>query len=284
MFSHVALPTQAKQLTGRKSSARLSPPTMASLLKRAMAGLVCASAVLAHAALPDEIQVYTDDINAPGEKGMEIHINTTPKGIKEASYSGETVNHLGLRVTPEISLGLTPTTDIGLYLPMVKSHDGKAELAGVKFRFKWLPIQAQDNAGFFAGLNFELGQLKQRYSQSPRSFETRTILGWKNSQWLVAINPTFGWDVSPGYSHHSPDFSVGTKVARKVSESVALGVEYYNGRGRMNDQLPGALQEKATYLVMDYEGAPFNFNFGIGKGQTAATDAWTIKGIIEAAF
>jgi hypothetical protein len=272
------------QTKAKRSAGKVFIRRWAGLLTRAMVGLTCSGAMLAHAALPDEIQVYTDDINAPGEKGMEIHINTTPRGVKEGTYPGETVNHLGLRVTPEISLGLTPTTDIGLYLPMVKSHDGKAELAGIKFRFKWLPIQAQENNGFFAGLNFEMGQLKQRYSQSPRSFETRTILGWKNSQWLLAINPTFGWDISSGYTHHSPDSSVGTKVARKVSESVALGVEYYNGRGRMNDQLPGALQEKTTYVVMDYEGKPFNFNFGVGKGRTDVTDAWTIKGIIEAPF
>lgn len=251
---------------------------------RWLVGLMCAGAMQAHAALPDEIQVYTDDINAPGEKGLEVHINTTPRGIKTGSYPGEVVNHLGLRVTPELSLGLTPTTDMGVYLPMVKSHDGKAELAGVKLRFKWLPVQADDNHGLFAGLNFELGQLKQRYSESPRAFETRTILGWKNTQWLLAINPTFGWDVSPGYTHHAPDFSVGSKAARKVSEHLALGVEYYNGRGRMNDPLPSAQQEKTTYLVMDYEGAPFNFNFGIGKGRTAVTDAWTLKGIIETAF
>jgi len=35
---------------------------------------------IAGAALSDEIQVYTDDINAPGEFGLELHVNTTPKG------------------------------------------------------------------------------------------------------------------------------------------------------------------------------------------------------------
>jgi hypothetical protein len=32
----------------------------------------------AHGALSDEIQVYTDDVNAPGERGSELHVNTTP--------------------------------------------------------------------------------------------------------------------------------------------------------------------------------------------------------------
>ena len=35
---------------------------------------------IAAAALSDEIQVYTDDINAPREFGLELHVNTTPSG------------------------------------------------------------------------------------------------------------------------------------------------------------------------------------------------------------
>ena len=31
-------------------------------------------------AIQDEIQVYVDDVNAPGEYGLETHINTTPRG------------------------------------------------------------------------------------------------------------------------------------------------------------------------------------------------------------
>ena len=112
----------------------------------------------------------------------------------------------------------------------------------------------------------------------------RNIIGWKNTQWLVAVNPIFGWDVSPGYTHHSPEFTLSTKVARSVTESVALGFEYYNGRGRINDSLPSSLQDKTVFLVMDYEGKPFNFNFGVGKGITSASDTWTIKGIVDVPF
>ena len=44
-----------------------------------IAGVVTASfAPLARADLQDEIQVYDDAINAPGEFGIELHINATP--------------------------------------------------------------------------------------------------------------------------------------------------------------------------------------------------------------
>ena len=58
----------------------------------------------------------------------------------------------------------------------------------------------------------------------------------------------------------------------------------YNGRGRINDTLPSNLQDKTFYLAMDYEGKPINFNFGIGKGITSASDTWTIKGIVDVPF
>jgi hypothetical protein len=100
----------------------------------------------------------------------------------------------------------------------------------------------------------------------------------------MAGNPTFGSDISTGYTHSSPDFTLATRVARWVSDSVALGVEYYNGRGRLSQVLPSSQQEKSTYVVLDYEGEPFDFNLGIGKGRTAVTDTWTVKAIVSYPF
>jgi hypothetical protein len=253
-------------------------------LIRSLLLFVLMAASQAHAALQDEIQVYTDEINQPGELGLELHVNTTPKGVTQPSYAGEVMNHHGLRVTPELSMGLTKTLEVGLYLPMVRSSDGNAQLAGAKARIKWLPIQSNENNGWFGGVNLEVSQVKSQYAQSARSTEVRTIAGWKNNAWLLAVNPIFGWDLSTGYTHGSPDFTLATKVARKVSESIALGLEHYNGRGRLNQVLPTDQQEKSTYVVIDYEGEPFDFNLGIGKGTTAATDTWTVKGIVSYPF
>ena len=247
-------------------------------------GLLCVFFGLAHASLQDEIQVYTDDINTPGEWGVELHVNTTPKGISQPTYSGEIMNHHGVRLTPEISYGLTKTLEAGLYIPLVRGSDGKLYAAGGKVRLKWLPLQAAESGGFFGGINVELSQVKPQFSQSAKSVEMRNILGWKNGQWLVAVNPIFGWDVSPGYTHHSPEFTLATKVSRSVTDSVALGFEYYNGRGRINDTLASSLQDKTVFLVMDYEGKPFNFNFGLGKGITSVSDTWTFKGIVDVPF
>jgi hypothetical protein len=249
-----------------------------------LTALLLISSGMTHAGLLDEIQVYTDDINTPGEWGLELHINSTPRGVSKPTYAGEIMNNHGIRFTPEISYGITKTIEAGLYIPMVRGSDGNLYSAGSKLRLKWLPIQASEDGGVFGGVNLELSQVKPQFSQSAQSLEIRNIIGWKNSQWLIAANPIFGWDLSPGFTHHSPEFNLGLKISRVFSESVALGLEYYNGRGRLNNTLTSSMQDKTVFLALDYEGRPFNFNFGVGKGINSASDTWTIKGIVDVPF
>jgi hypothetical protein len=85
--------------------------------------LLAVLAAPARAVLPDEIQVYTDDINAPGEFGVELHVNTTPKGRRTPEFANEVAPHHGLRVTPELSWGLTRTLAAGLYFPTTRDAE-----------------------------------------------------------------------------------------------------------------------------------------------------------------
>ncbi len=237
----------------------------------------------AHAAIQDEIQVYTDDINEPGEYGVEIHLNTTPKGIKTPGYAGEVTNHHGIRLTPEFSYGLTETTDMGMYVPMVYSADGNFYAAGLKFRFKWLPLQPEENNGFFAGVNLELGQVQKKFSESPRGGEVRNIFGWRNERWLLAVNPIFEFDASPGYSR-IPSLEIATKINRRMGERWSLGWEHYNDRGQYNKSVPVSEQGKVEYLVIDYEGQGYDLNVGVGRGTSPVSDKWTLKAVFGYSF
>jgi len=115
------------------------------------------AAACARAALPDEIQVYIDDLEAPGEHGVELHINTTPSGNTTPDFPGEVTTHHGLRITPEISWGLARNWDWGLYLPFVRNAEGTTYFAGPKFRLKWLPLRPErGGTGYFAGVNTEV--------------------------------------------------------------------------------------------------------------------------------
>jgi len=238
----------------------------------------------AKAALPDEIQVYTDDINAPGEYGLELHVNTTPRGNATPAYPGEVTTRHGLRITPEFSYGLSRDFEAGLYLPM-SINNGNWTLAGYKLRLKWLPIKGGEiNGGWFAGANGELSNIASRFEPSRHNFELRMMGGYRNKDWLVAVNPVFGWALSSSQEvpkARNPGFDLGYKVSRTVAEGIGLGIEYYNEKGAWRGFDSSNQQGKTLYYVLDFGRKPLPFNLGIGHGLNGATDKWTVKMIFE---
>ena len=236
-------------------------------------------------AISDEIQIYTDDINKPGEYGLELHMNTTPAGRNTSDYPGDSIPRHGFRLTPEFSYGLTPDFEAGLYLPTVRDADGSFSASGAKLRLKWLPVKpAEGNSGWYAGVNFELARVDTRYSEVPLSSEVRMIGGYRAEKWLLGVNPILGFDLSPGFRNGGPDLALGFKASRNVLPGVALGAEYYTGVGKLSHPRPHSQQEHTAYLVLDFDRKPLIFNVGVGRGLTGATDQWTVKTIFEVPF
>lgn len=235
----------------------------------------------AHAELQDEIQVYDDSINARGKFGLELHVNTTPSGRATSDYPGEVPPLHGWRFTPEFSYGLSHDVELGLYVPTLFEPDGHYDVAGLKLRLKWLPLQPVDGQGTFSGVNFELSRLAQRYSESRSTLESRFIAGWRSPQWLLAVNPTLEFNLSDGLQGQRPSLEVGVKVARTVATGLAAGVEYYTAPGEVGRSLPWQQQDNRLYLALDVDRKPWVFNVGIGRGLTDAADRWTLKMIFE---
>lgn len=229
------------------------------------------------AALPDEIQVYTDDIEAPGERGFELHVNTTPSGRTEPEYPGEVPPGHGLRVTPEISWGIAPDWDWGVYLPVVRSAGGAIDMAGLRVRLKWLPLRPSAGAaGMFAGVNGEVSFVQQRFEQAGRTLEVRPIVGYRGAAWLFSFNPVVGTDLA-GTEQGVVTFAPSFKVGRGIGGGNMLGFEYYAELGPLSHIAPPAEQAHTLYLVLDTRSV----NFGIGRGLNGATDRWTVKAIFS---
>jgi hypothetical protein len=242
---------------------------------------VIAATPAAHAALPDEIQVYDDSINKPGEKGLELHVNTTPSGRNVREYAGEIPPGHGLRVTPEFSWGLTDTLEGGLYVPMLLDRDNDFHFPGIKLRMKWIPKPAPETGGVFLGLNVEMSRVGRRFEASQTSLELRPILGYRDMDWMVATNPVLGYDLSPGYRHGGFDCSPSLKVARTVAQGIALGIETYSDLGKLAAFAPHSERQHTLYAAIDVNRPPWVFNVGLGRGLTPATDRWTVKAIFE---
>ncbi len=262
-----------------------SSPRAAALAHAAFfAALACVSPPAAWG-ITDEIQVYTDDINKPGDFGLELHLNTTPSGRGTPAYPGDVPPLHGLRLTPEFSYGINRDFEAGLYLPGGRDPDGNWFLSGAKLRLKWLPLQPDETkGGWYAGANLELSSLNEKYSESRYSSELRTIFGYRAPDWLIGVNPIFEWNLSPGFRYGGPDFTLAVKAMHDVRRGIALGLEYYDSIGRLTHPLPHGEQEQTLYLALDVDLKPWVFNVGVGRGLTGATDRWTLKAIIEVPF
>lgn len=239
----------------------------------------------AYAVLPDEIQVYTDDIDKPGQFGLELHLNTTPSGRSTPDYPGEITPWHGIRVTPEFSYGLPHNLELGLYLPFVRDASGTTYLAGTKVRLKWLPLRPEDGGeGWFLGVNIELSRVPVRFEQAGSLLELRPILGFRSGRWMVSVNPVLDWDLAGPEPGGAPVFTPALKIAWTVAPGIAIGPEYYAVLGKINDILPPAQQSDTLFLALDAEWKNWAINFGVGRGLNNATDQWTVKAIIGIAF
>jgi hypothetical protein len=246
-----------------------------------LAGAACAFDAYA---IVDEIQVYTDDLDARGENGLELHINTTPHGRTTPDYDGDLPPNHGTRITPEFSWGLGNDMDWGLYLPTATDGQGNFHPGGAKLRVKWLPVHGRGGeGGWYFGINNELSDLTKKFSESPWSDEVRVIGGYRGHGWLVGVNPIFDWALSPGF-RGSPDVTLAWKAVHDVAPGLALGAEYYDDMGTLANRLPRDQQNRTLYAVAEIGRKSWSLNFGIGHGLTPATDDWTVKAIFGFSF
>jgi len=287
-FRNQSLPIQPEPSLRKQLAAKLSQPraflglnTLFLILAFILLGLTSPPA---HSALNYEIAFFTDELVATGELGTQLHLNTTPKGLSIPTYAGEVMNVHGQRLTPEFSYGLSRTFEFGLMLPMTRTNSGTLTEAGYVARLKYLPLQTLYGEGAFAGVNIELGQLKPEFALSQRFYEMRYILGWKNEDWLVSFNPIFNWPISTGYVEQSPNYSTALKGSYRFTTSSRYGLEYYNGKGQINNLIPYKMQNSTLYLVWDYDRKPYEINLGVGRGLNGSSDAWTVKSIVALPF
>jgi hypothetical protein len=223
----------------------------------------------------DEIQVYTDAINAPGAFGLELHGNYVPDGISQPAYQGDAPSQDSFRETSEFSYGLTKTWELGAYLPILV-HKGDPHVEGGKLRVKFL-----DHAGenVFYGINTEVGWVSKRSAPNYWNVELRPILGYRNNKWLAVVNPVLGWALS-GKGAWQPGFEPSVKLGLNIGDGYMLGFEHYSDLGTFYDISPLNQQGQMTYLVVDTIRSGINFNLGVGHGWTQGSDNWTVKFIV----
>jgi hypothetical protein len=235
----------------------------------------------ARAADPFEIQVYDGSANAPGEFGLELHLNHWITGHRTTAPP-ELPLHRQTHATLEPSLGLFPFWEIGAYLQSALRADGTPDYAGAKLRSKFVLPRPKDDPWRF-GLNIEVSLLPERYDADRWGSELRPIVAYDDQRWLFALNPIvsqpFGKSAGDG-----PSFEPSFKAARSLG-AFALGFEYYSDLGPIASPLPLREQEHYLYGAFDLLSVEkLELNAALGAGLTPESAGLTAKVIVGYSF
>jgi len=234
------------------------------------------------AAAPEEIQVYMDEMNAPGEFGLDIHGNDVFSGRAYPQYPGEQPPAHVLRLTPEFSYGLTQSLELGAYVLSTRDATGYSAVDGEKLRVKYIATHAEDQVWFW-GANLEIGRVAQRRDDNPWNGELKGILGYHGERWTVAVNSNIDFKVhGPAPSPAMLDLE--TKVSYKTDGGIGVGVESYNDLGQLSRLGGLGRQSESLFAVLDASIHGWEVNLGVGRGLTPASDRWLLKTIVGVPF
>ena len=265
----------------KKTSWQRTPPSanfIPALIVGAALGLFAAAPCRAAS---EEIQVYMDDLSAPGQFGLDVHNNFVISGASAPSYPGELPPRHVYRLTPEFYYGLTKTLELGLYVLTTKGPQDNGRIEGGKLRLKYIAPHDTE-AGFFWGLNFEAGRTGTRVSETPWNAQLKGIMGYRSGPWTVAVNPNLDWSLS---KHSGPVMaSMDMKVAYAMTSKTSIGFESYNELGPLSHLQALNRNSKTLYAVIDQKIGGIDINAGLGRGLTDDADRWVLKFIVGTHF
>ncbi|MBV8165339.1 MAG: hypothetical protein JO021_01010 [Alphaproteobacteria bacterium] len=236
----------------------------------------------AAAAQTDEIQVYNGEIVAPGQFGLTLHNNYIAIGRKQADFPGGVRPDGSLNGVTEFTYGVNEWFELGAYMPFLYTvtHDGQFLLNGAKLRALVVSPGAKDRT-FFYGLNVELSYSAKHWQTERPNTEFRPILGLHLGRWELIVNPII--DLPLG-RHMQPELVPASRIAYALSDTLTLGLEHYAGYGTIPNFEPGPRQAHTGYVVLDWALEPYDVEFGVGHGFTAASDALVFKLLISRSF
>lgn len=228
----------------------------------------------------DEIQVYNAEIAEVGQFTIQQHLNYTFLGSRQPAFPGGFPSNHALNGTPEFAYGITEWFELGLYIPWAVDGEGRFLSDAFKLRTLFVTPHA-DQKSFFYGINFEYDYTTPPFSPTLFAMEIRPIIGWRNPQWELIVNPI----VDMGFgSEGDIDFLPALRLARKVTDNLQLGVEYYTDLGRPGSFSSFEQQAHQVFAVTDFKVGVIDVDFGIGYGLTEGSDRWVAKTILSYAF
>lgn len=252
------------------------------MLVRIVAGCfvgVAAFLPVAAQAADEEIQVYTDDILKPGDVGLDVHTNFVATGALTADYPGQQQSLHRLRVTPEFAYGLTPTVELGAYLPLADLDGaGRFSIDGVKFRIKYIAARPATRHWYW-GANFEIGRVDHKLDINPYNAEFKGIIGFAAGKWNGAFNANVDFKVD-GPASSPAELQLAGQLFYAVGRRLSVGVETYNGVGQFKALGRFGASDQQTFAAINRSFGRWDLNLGVGSGYGTNADHLIVKAII----
>ena len=228
-------------------------------------------------AAPEEIEVYRDEVTPTHAWGLEVNQNYVVSASREDAGEGA-FSPVGLyRLTPEIDYGLAPNWEAGALIEATV-RDGAFDAHGIKAHVRYIAPRPESSPWYW-GFNFETGFTDKHLQERPFTAELRGIAGYEGERWIVAINPTVETSINSRAAEPA-SFELQATIGYRVTKALILGVESYNEFGPIEAFGPLGRQPQVLFATADYAWRGMDFNFGVGRGLTNASDGWTLKAVI----
>jgi hypothetical protein len=239
-------------------------------VKRA-AGLALALALAAPgeagAAVYDEFEVHGTDIEAPGEAGIDQHINYGVRGRTTPPPQGGPPTNQGVYISTEVAYGVRPWWETAVYVPFAL-QGGRFDPVGLKLRNLFVaPPGAQQGVSF--GMLVEFRYLTPQVSSGAFSGELRPIVQWQAGAWTLV--GTFGFSGVTGPQGNTV-LAPSARAYRQVTERLTLGLEYYGDLGPVLRPEPLKGQAHQVFVAAEWPLGRGMVNIGLGYGLTQASD------------
>lgn len=184
----------------------------------------------------DEIQVYTGEINKPGEFSITLHNNYTINGPKRPAFIGGIVPRSLAKRGTGIRVGGHPMVGTRCLLPALHRHPRRPD---ADRRWELRALFVLPNAAkqaFWYGVNFEFSYNARHWEEARYAAEVRPILGWRFGPVDLLLNPIIDvpFHGGPGELTLAP----AERVAYNLPGIWALAVEHYGSYGRFANFQP----------------------------------------------
>jgi len=230
-------------------------------------------------AADDEIMVTDGDLAKVQRPELEVHVNFS-RGSNQSPGEGVFAPNDVLRVTPELSIGLSEHWDAGLYVPTSWVSGYGLYYDGIKARAKYINTRPlADDAHWYYGVQFEVADLNPGVSPDRTSVEVKAIGGVEVGVWEAALNVVEQHDV-PDHDLISPGYAVNAKLVRNLANGMAVGFEQYITWSSTALEEPIREIDKLSFLTLQWKVRDWSLHLGIGHGWSNSPDRTIVKLVV----